>query len=221
MVVVQVLGGVLVAVGLFLFVKDQMDGKPSESATTSVWKINLSGPPALVLTFLGAVIFLFPFSGFFKNPANPNPPPPTVVSTTLPQGETTTTVAGTTTTLVAELPPTPTGWDLYVSSPDCGGEDQIVWYQDDYSILWGWWISIATFNPHDETGEPFTVFEIDTGQQADSLTLGNHSALCYSDFVDPEFYLDYQLWVHSYNENGYSEEPLFMEYQDSDPAEGQ
>ena len=138
--------------------------------------------------------------------------PETLLSTSVhPLGATTVVaVPGETTptTLIPEvgLPLSPTNSQVILDE-QCGF-DTLVWDQE--GIVDGWWISIEAHNPDDDS--VWETYEIDTG--FDSLTLGNVSGLCYFDFVSPDFLLYYYLWVYAYNDAGFSEEPLFIEFVD-------
>lgn len=207
MVLLHILGGLVVLVGLALFVIDQIDGKEGgPGSSIAAWKINLSGPPALVLVLIGILVFVFPFSPFFNNPEDPNPPTPT---TTISATPTTGVPASTTLTIVPDigLPGAPISYE-FVDNEDCGNI-ALVWQQNPEDVVSGWYLSIEAYNP--DTDEVFTTYEIDTG--LDQLTLGNVSGLCYQDFVSDEFILYYYIWIYAYNDQGYSES-LFAEFYD-------
>lgn len=208
MVLIHILGSLLVAVGLVLFVFTQIKGRADEDATVAVWKINMSGPPALVLVLVGTLIFVFPFTTFFENPEDPNPPGATPTTTVTEDTSLNNPDLTTTTSLipVVGLPLTPDSFEVVFD--DACQEDTIFWNQPEIENVAGWWLSFESYNV--DTGEVFSAFELDTG--ADPLFFGNSSAICETDFSQ-EFALDYSIWIYSYNDAGFSE-PLFIEYQD-------
>jgi len=195
---------VIVVVGLALFILNQVRGsKAQEESHVEVWKLNLSGPPALVLVLVGVIIFAFPYTSLFRNPTDPSPP------STLPEQATTTTALGSPTTIVPEigLPQTPI--NSTVAFDETCGEDVLSWEQPDIDSVAGWWISFEAYDL--ETDELFASFEIDTG--FDDLTFGNNSVICELDFAS-DLALLYWIWIYPYNEVGFAEEPLFVEYLD-------
>lgn len=233
MLLVHILGGVLVVAGLFLFFREEMDGSPNKDAPAqaAVWKINLTGPSSLVLVLFGVLVFIFPFSGFFKNPEDPNPPPAAAPPTTVVDSsivDSSTTVVDTTTentTVFEDLPPAPSSWALVPDDGTCGA-DIIEWHHadDEFDLIHGWWISIGAYSPNDDVTLETSYgtdgfYEIDTEAMSSELTYGNFSALCYFDFVDPESYFNYDLYIYSFNEFGYSIDPLFIEYNDLVPED--
>lgn len=207
MIFLHVLGGLIVVVGLALFVLNQV--KPhqdhEDESTVNVWKINLSGPPALVLILVGVLVFVFPFTTFYKSPTDPNPPVATTVQVNTTLNNPATSFV-TTTTLIPEigLPLAPDSYEI-VFDEDCGA-DAIVWNQPDIENVRSWWLSFESYTAG--TDEVFSTFEIDT--EVDPLTFGNVSAICSLDFLSDEP-LDYYIWVYAYNDAGFSE-PLFIEY---------
>lgn len=62
MLVVHIVGLAILTVGLALFAADQLAGRGRGEAGGSLWKVQFSGPPALVLALIGVLVFLFPFS---------------------------------------------------------------------------------------------------------------------------------------------------------------
>lgn len=207
---VQIFGVALVSVGLLLFFHQQWGGKTTgEESGIKAWQLNLSGPPALILVVFGTAVFLFPFSPWWPEPDDPNPPVTTTVEalTTTTEGFKTTSTLFTLDTLDTDdfdefvptfgLPSTPTGPSIWYDD-QCGGES-VEWFQDD--AVWGWYISVETDTQ---------IWEIDT--QVDPLLYGNDSILCYWDFGSDPAPPYYWMWVYAYNEAGYSEEPLFIEY---------
>lgn len=201
-VLAHILGAVLVLVGILVFVFDQITGREDRDSRVEAWKINLTGPPAIVLIVIGVVVFLYPLSPWWPEPDDPNPP---VVITTVASVATTAGVATTETTL---LPLSPTGFDVYFD--DTCGADVIEWYQDDIENIGAWWISVESYDP--ATDEVVASFEIDSG--TDILAFGNVSALCSIDFLDTELALYYYLWIYPYNADGFAVEPLFVQYND-------
>lgn len=141
--VIHVLGAILVAAGLGLFAFDQIKGSKSKGdyAGVEAWKIQVGGPPALILIVIGVLVFMFPFT-----PWSPDDDQPAVVTTTtgttLPPD---TTVVDTTTTtrftletlvtllpfdppvftLVPDVPLAPASWFSYFDS-DCEGDGNVV-----------------------------------------------------------------------------------------------
>jgi len=206
MILLHILGALIVLVGLALFVFTQVKGKSDEESTVAVWKINLSGPPALVLILVGVLIFVFPFTTFFEDPNDPNPPEAnttTTADTSLNNPDLTTT---TTLVPVVGLPLTPSSFE--VAFDETCGEDTLFWDQPEIENVAGWWIS---FEAHTiDTDEVFSTFEFDTA--VDTLTFGNSSALCEFDFTNDQA-LTYWIWIYAYNDAGFSE-PLFIEYLD-------
>jgi hypothetical protein len=211
---VQILGATLVVTGLFLFFIQQVRGQSTDKSEMQAWKINLSGPPALVLIAFGSAVFLFPFSPWWPPPDDPNPPATTtteaLTTTTASIGSTSTTGGGFTLDTAFggnleefedipdfSLPLTPAGPDIWYDS-QCGGES-IEWFQND-DVL-GWYISVETID---------NTWEIDTA--LDPLFYGNDSILCYWDFGSDPSPPYYWIWIYGYNGMGYSEEPLFIEY---------
>lgn len=206
MIILHFVGGLLVLTGIGLFIFTQIKGAKGES-TLGAWKINLSGPPSLVLILIGVFVFVFPFTSFWNDPTAP---PPVTTGTTLVDGGD-----------VVLLPETPFGFDIYYD--DSCGWDVIEWFQEDADVF-GWQIQVEKF---DFDGEFIDMSLIDT--EVDQLTYGNYPALCYWDFIDLDVnavvgsetlrqndndgYL-YYLWVYSYNLDGFSVEPLFIEYLD-------
>ena len=146
MLVIQIFGAILVAAGLALFAYDQIKGSRAKGdyAGLQAFKLQVGGPPALILIVIGVIVFMFPFT-----PWIPEDDPPqistTTTGTTLPP-TTTTTVLGTTTTtftletlgpiftlltidppvftVVPVLPLAPDSWDWYFDA-NCG--DVIFW----------------------------------------------------------------------------------------------
>ncbi|MDX1408447.1 MAG: hypothetical protein R3330_09950 [Saprospiraceae bacterium] len=228
MFLIQVLGAVLVVAGLILFVYDQVKDKEGDS-TVSVWKLNVSGPPPLVLVVFGTLVFLFPFTPWWSDIEEPPPPStipiaasttePVAVTTTVPVtmatfGDTTTTF--TTTTLADVVPLTPSGYDIYFDE-DCGA-DVVEWYQDDPVNTAGWVAIVEKYDPVDDF--LIETYEIDT--LSDLTFFGNWPLLCYWDFIDHSwnkvsfggdgYY--YYIWVYAYNHVGYSDDALWIEYYD-------
>jgi hypothetical protein len=64
MVVVQIVGVVIILVGLGLFSFDQLKGSraKSDDAGVKAWQINVTGPPALILVVVGIALFVFPLT---------------------------------------------------------------------------------------------------------------------------------------------------------------
>lgn len=57
---IRVVGLVLLGIGLYLFVIEQLRGRKGAEADVSAWAIKISGPPGLVLTGVGVIVFLAP-----------------------------------------------------------------------------------------------------------------------------------------------------------------
>jgi hypothetical protein len=87
MLVVHIVGLLILAVGLVLFTADQLAGRGRGEAGGKVWNISVSGPPALVLSVIGVIVFLIPF--FFGDDEES-----VAQGTTTIQGTTTTTTGG-------------------------------------------------------------------------------------------------------------------------------
>ena len=140
--IVHVVGGLIVLVGLGLFVLDQRAPAAHEDAASlKAWKIELGGPASLVLIVVGLAVFLFPYSPWY-----PTSPPTTTTSTTT-----------TTTTLpevsiiepeiieVVDIPGTPEGWYWEDWNVDC--QDAAVHWiaADDYTEFW--YIPVSALDP--------------------------------------------------------------------------
>ena len=145
MLVIQIFGAILVAAGLGLFAYDQIKGSRAKGdyAGLQAFKIQVGGPPALILIVIGVLVFMFPFT-----PWVPEDDPPPISTTTTGTLPTTTTVAATTTTrftletldpsvftlltldpsvftLVPAVPLAPASWFSYFDS-SCGGDGNVV-----------------------------------------------------------------------------------------------
>ena len=203
----------MAAVGLFLFATEQIKGRQVGTSTASAWKVNLSGPPALLLVVLGAVVFLFPFSPWWTDPEPAAPPAASTTTTELERGTTTTLedVTTTTTTIPPLLIPEAAGPDFEVYfSDDCGG-DVIEWNLSPTELEEAWLIDVEVYDGIEQmTIDSFT---IDTGTDRE-LTFGNVAGLCYFDFIDEAFGLDYYLEVWPYNSAGLALEPTLIHYTD-------
>jgi hypothetical protein len=82
MLSVQIVGLVIVAVGLGLFVADQLLGRGRGTAGGGIWRLQISGPPGLLLAVIGILVFLFPLSPWW--PEGPKGPTPTPSASTSP-----------------------------------------------------------------------------------------------------------------------------------------
>ena len=211
MLIVHLLGAALAAGGFALFATEQIRGRQVGTSTASAWKVNLSGPPALLLIVFGSAVFLFPFSPWWTDPS-PAPPPAASTTTTLERGTTTTLEDG-----VELIPP------ISVSIPDGAGPDFEVYFSEECDgdvIEWNisptgleeaWLIDVEVFDRIEQ--RTVSAFTIDTGTDLE-LTFGNVSGLCYFDFIDEAFGLDYFLEVWPYNSTGLALEPTLIHYID-------
>lgn len=206
MLTLHLLGGLIIAVGVILFAWTLVKGKSNDDEShVEVWKINLSGPPALVLVLIGVLMIVFPYTAWYT-PDDPNPPPETVPTTVAAN----TTLLNPATTLGATLPAliplAPT--EAFVEFDDQCAEDALIWVQPDVENVTGWWLSFESYDVN--TGEVWSTLEIDTG--SDPLVFGNVSAICETDFVE-DVALNWSIWIYAYNDAGFSE-PLYVEYAD-------
>ena len=212
MLLVHILGAALAGVGLALFATEQIRGRQVGTSTASAWKVNLSGPPALLLVIFGAAVFLYPFSPWWTNPTPPAPPAVTT-TTTLEAGTTTTTIRIVNPT-VLELPdlepplPAGPGFEVYFSE-ECDG-DVIEWDLTPTELEEAWLIDVEVYDGIEQM--VIDTFTIDTA--IDELTFGNVAGLCYWDFIDDAFGLDYYLTVWPYNAAGFADEPTLIHYLD-------
>lgn len=176
------------------------------------WKINISGPPALILVFIGLFVFLFPFTPFFGLP----PEPVETIPGTVPEQSTTsteqsvTTVGETTTTVEYILPPAPYDYEVYDDSEICGG-NAIEWYTE--VDVYGWYIIIEVYNATSDTY--IDSLEIDTNTEDRWYPF--RPKLCeWEFFYDfPVSYSDgtyYVLYIYSYDDLNYSENALVLQY---------
>jgi hypothetical protein len=81
MLTVHIVGLAIVGIGLALFAADQLIGRGRGQAGATIWHIQISGPPTLVLAVVGLLVFLFPYSPWW--PADDAAPTvsPTVATT--------------------------------------------------------------------------------------------------------------------------------------------
>lgn len=208
MLLIHVVGIVVILVGLGLFVYDQVKARQGQPSQLSAWKINLSGPPALVLIVLGILVFVFPYTSFFGPPSAPVdtlpeiPTETTVTETTLDNGTTLPEESTTTTEVV--FPDPPYDFQIYFDGEECGG-DVIEWFQGEAVV--GWYIIADVYSA--ATDDYVDSVEIDTNDGARFYE--GRSALCHWEF----YYADdvyYYIYIYSYNTEQYSEEPLIIEY---------
>lgn len=135
MVAVHIVGAVVATIGLILFAADQWTagqrGKDG-SAGLKAWKVELGGPPALILIVIGLAVFLFPYwTGRDQTPA-----------TTI-----TTTTTSTTTTTTILPPPVPEWWDVEFDDEYCA--DWLIYWDNTAADYW-----IVTVSALDELEEP-------------------------------------------------------------------
>jgi len=187
MVFLQVFGSLLSLAGLFLFVREQIRERAGEHSTMQAWKINLSGPPSLILIVIGVIMFVFPFTPWWNDNTTPK-----ATSTT-------------TTTLFPLIQPTVPHLVGTYYDEELGCD--VVEWSDDFTAN-GWEIDVQVYKP--QNGSLLYEFTFDT---YDSL-FGSVPYLCAWDFLDEKVGYMYQLWVWAYNDVGYADEPLFIEYYD-------
>lgn len=216
MLLIHAVGILVLLVGLILFARSQIKGTADKtSSQASVWKINISGPPALILVMLGLAVFVFPFTPFFGPPDDPIE----TIPSTVPEVPTSTTEApivtsGTapdeTTTTEYVFPAAPYDYIVEDDQEICGG-NSIEWFTDD--IVNGWYIVVEVYNATSDTY--LDSFELDSNA-TDRWYLGLPKLCEWEFFYDfPVSYEDgtyYILYVYSYDEFNYSEEPLVIAY---------
>lgn len=141
MLAVHIVGAIVAAIGLVLFAAEQWTagerGKDG-SAGLKAWKVELGGPPALILIVIGLMVFLFPFWSGRDQPV------PTTSTTTTTLSTTTTTPSTTTfpTILVDPTslsflpePAEPTWWAIEFDPVFCESE-AIYWEEDSWTDYW-------------------------------------------------------------------------------------
>lgn len=187
-------GVAILLAGVGLFARSQFTA-PADKAVgeAKVWKVNITGPPSLLLAALGAFVLLFPFTPLF------GPPEESVLA--LPEEtpvETTVTVQVGDTSTTAEataLPPAPFDFEILVDDPSCEG-DVISWFQEGEVL--GWYVLIDIYGADD--------------QYVDTIELDAPAGwLCQWDFFHAEDAY-YYLYVYSYDEVNYSADALIIAY---------
>jgi len=224
MLAMQIIGGFLLLVGVVLFVASQWTGgeHSTDDAGPNAWKIEVKGPPGLILIVIGLLTFAFPHTPLWPGEEEPVALPTTTVSTT-----TTTVVAATTTTLgVREIDPNyyvpnfpdfqfiPDGFEyIYPSAPydayiDYGGcldVPAIFWTPGDGNDLYvEWWVVIDIYYQgqfQDTVEWDSTYGEWDFGWNEFGIPI---SGLCLWSYIDDPL-AEYLIWIYAYNENGFSD----------------
>lgn len=191
MLMVHIFGGVVAAIGLFLFVADQWspEKRGGDDSAIKAWKIELSGPAPLVLIFLGIGVFLFPF---WVPSATPSP-----------EGTTSTVTEAPISAVSVEIPTTsgfpdfssfpsfavpamPNSWWV-AWEPNC--EDNAVFW-DDYGDADYWIVPVAT---------------LDGSLRASETEIySDFPFLCFWEFHDG-LHTNYWLWPYGVNEAGFGE----------------
>jgi hypothetical protein len=134
--IVQAVGGLIVAVGLILFILDQRRPVSDERAEIKGWKIEMGGPASLILVVFGALIFLFPYSPWWSG--DPEPPIAAAPENTFPDVE-----IGDALTIYADPPGEPISW--WVEWSDFCESDALYWEPaDDRADYWG--VAIEVFD---------------------------------------------------------------------------
>ncbi len=196
MLAVHIVGAIVAAIGLILFAADQwtagQKGKEGTAGLTA-WKIELGGPPALILIVIGLAVFLYPYWAGRDQPATT-----TTTTTTL---STTTTTASNPTVVVDPTfhtfmfpPPAPTWWEIGWDDSFCGSET--IYWEDTGAEYWI--VPVAAIIDGDIRA---LEFEVESGLPF----------LCDWEFVQ-EGYTRYWLWPTPWNEAGPGEF-LWIEYE--------
>lgn len=193
---VHIVGIVIILFGLSLFAYEQIKKRDDRNAGFSAWKVNLQGPPTLILVGAGILTFLAPF--FIGTPEPVTGAPENTTSTTVFVDTT-----GSETTAPQDFPLSPYGYDVLPADDACGAEI-LTWYTDDETVE-NWLIIVDVY---DLEGEYVDSIELDTATESTTYV---GPFLCYWDFFWSAD-VTYQLFVYSYNEVGYSEDALVIEY---------
>jgi hypothetical protein len=82
MLVVHIVGIAILAFGLALFAADQLLGKGRGEAGGGIWKLQITGPPGLLLALIGVLVFLFPFSPWWRTITDTSSPAASTSSVT-------------------------------------------------------------------------------------------------------------------------------------------
>lgn len=214
MLLLHIVGAFVLISGVVLFARSQIKGSADKNlGQAQVWKLNISGPPALILVLLGLLVFMFPFTPWFGPPGTPVE----VIPTTVPEtpttfGITTTTQVGASTTETTEyvLPPAPYDYEIQDDQEICGG-NAIEWFTDGQ--VNGWYIVVEVYNATTDTY--LDSFEIDSNAD-DRWYLGLPKLCEWEFFYDfPVSYEEgtyYFLYIYSYDNDNYSESPLIVTY---------
>ena len=202
---IQIIGGVIIGVGLVLFIISQWSGgrHSTSDAGLKAWSINITGPPGLILIVLGVAVMIYPISPWWSVD-EPTVPPVTTTQTTA-------TTSTTTTEYIEDVwtwPDPPLGAELVLAGEYCSTTPAVEWWPGDDTHL-GWYIYIEAIDP--ESLE--IVFQAEWDSQID-LWVAGHDELdrgwpiwCMWDGYDT--WLDYDIWISGYNEYGMGDPILF------------
>ena len=206
MLTVQIVGGVLLLVGIVLFVASQWSGGrlSTDDAGIKAWSINVSGPPGLILIIVGLAVFMYPLSPWWNG--------------SLPTESPTTTTATTTTQATPTNPFIPTGTDAYwdeldtapmapydvrfadpAFEPACSDTPTIVWppgAEWDYD---GWYLEIDVY----DEGYTDIVTTYTWDSQYDEWVFGYDEygrgvpMWCFPTDFNPALF--YEVYIYAYN----------------------
>lgn len=194
MILVHTVGIFVLIAGIILFARSQIRGSADPSTSQAqAWKINISGPPSLILVVIGLGVFLFPFTPWF------GPPAESVVEVPVTTPIETTTAPSSETTEAAPLPVAPTDYEVFFDN-SCEG-DVIHWFTDPTPL--GWYIQVDVFGPDDQY---LSTFEFDSAE-----TFFGGEFLCQWEFfwAEDSYYF---LYVYSYDDVNYSADALTIAY---------